>query len=95
MENKLSDDLAYSALKNLIEGATTVEEIEEYVINNEKRLVLKGTKKVTKKLPPDLSAIKTALTLDNLGDLKTFSDEELEQEKQKLFRQLLDEEKNK
>lgn len=93
MENKLSDDLAFSALKNLIEGATTVEEIEEYVIDNEKRLVLKGTKKVTKRLPPDLSAIKTVLSLDSAGDLGKLSDEELEQEKQKLFNQLLKEKK--
>lgn len=93
MDNKLSEDLALSALKNLIEGATTVEEIEEYIIDDNKRLTLKGTKKVIKKLPPDLSAIKTVLSMDGVEDLNTLSDEELEKEKQKLLKQLLSEQK--
>ena len=93
MEDKLGDDLAFCALKNLIEGATTVEEIEEYVIDDNKKLILKGTKKVIKKLPPDLSAIKTVLSMDGVDDLKSLSDEELEKEKQKLLKQLLDEQK--
>ena len=93
MENKVSEDIAFSALKNLIEGATTIEEIEEYTVDKEKGLVLKGTKKVIKKLPPDLNAIKTVLSFDNLQNVEKMSDEELEREKQKLFKQLLDEEK--
>lgn len=93
MDNKLSEDLALSALKNLIEGATTVEEIEEYIIDDNKKLTLKGTKKVIKKLPPDLSAIKTVLSMDGVEDLNTLSDEELEKEKQKLLKQLLSEQK--
>ena len=92
-DNKLSEDLALSALKNLIEGATTVEEIEEYIIDDNKKLTLKGTKKVIKKLPPDLSAIKTVLSMDGVEDLNTLSDEELEKEKQKLLKQLLSEQK--
>ena len=93
MDNNLSEDLALSALKNLIEGATTVEEIEEYIIDDNKKLTLKGTKKVIKKLPPDLSAIKTVLSMDGVEDLNTLSDEELEKEKQKLLKQLLSEQK--
>ena len=89
----MSEDLALSALKNLIEGATTVEEIEEYIIDDNKKLILKGTKKVIKKLPPDLSAIKTVLSMDDVSNLKSLSDEELEKEKQKLLKQLLSEQK--
>lgn len=95
MIDKLSDDVAFSALKNLVEGATVEEKIEEYIVDKENKMVLKGTKKTTKKLPPDLNAIRTVLSLDNQSDLDKLSDKELEEVKQKLFKQLLEEENNK
>ena len=73
------------ALHHLVKGATAVETIQEYIVN-EGQKVLKSTKKVTKKMPPDLNSIKILLSLSNTYcDYQNLSDEELEKEKNKLI----------
>ena len=73
----------HSALLNLAVGAESREEVEEYSPSGD-GLVLKSKKISTKKLPPDLSAIKIILALPS-DKYDFMSEEELEKEKARLI----------
>ncbi len=82
---------ARKAMKKLALGYDLLEVTEEYVVDNETKVVeLQKKKVVTKQMPPDIEAYRILYgqTLyDNL------TDEELEREKERLLRQLLSIEK--
>ena len=87
----MKKDLNNSLYKKAV-GYTVKEVTEEY--GGEGGDLLK--RKVSKKhIPPDITAIKTYIELnkDN-NDLANYSDEQLEQIKQRLISELLDKEKN-
>ncbi len=85
-EDKIRDAILKVAL-----GYTVEEVTEEYdAKDGELRLVKR--KETKKDVPPDLKAVK--LLLEDGTDYSALSDEELEQEKQRLIRQLKDEESN-
>ncbi len=52
-------------------------------------------KVVSKNVPPDVSAVKLLVELDGDKDVKNLSDEELEREKQRLIKLLINENKEK
>jgi len=78
-----SFEKVHSALLCLAVGAESKEEVEEYVPSND-GLALKSKKISTKKLPPDLSAIKIILALPS-DKYDNMSEEELEKEKTRLL----------
>ena len=82
---------ARKAMKKLALGYDLLEVTEEYVVDNETKVIeLQKKKIVTKQMPPDIEAYRMLYgqTLyDNL------TDEELEREKERLLRQLLSIEK--
>ncbi len=70
-------------------GYETVEVIEEYVSNEEGEVRL-AKKKITKKdVPPDITALKM-LVEQAVTPLESMTDQELEQEKQRLIKLLAD-----
>jgi hypothetical protein len=89
-----------SQQKNLTEalfkkalGYDIEEVVEEYVADkeDENRLILSKKKVIQKKVPPDISAVKTLLQLMTKNKEKNFvnlTDEELEKEKIKLLKLL-------
>ena len=85
MENKtqISDALISKAV-----GCTTAEVVEEYALNNDDGNMQLVKKKVTtKKLAPDINAMKTLLEFygESQNKYEAFSDEELLKEKQRLL----------
>lgn len=67
----------------------TVEEIVEEYGGDEKNGELLKKKITTKPVPPDVNALKTYLELNkNNAEFENLTDEELEQEKQRLIRSL-------
>lgn len=74
-------------------GYESVEVIEEYGDTEGEVKLLK--KKVTKKdVPPDVTALKLLIESDKESTVESMTDEELEQEKERLYT-LLDEERKK
>ncbi len=70
-------------------GYETVEVIEEYVSSEEGEIRL-AKKKITKKdVPPDITALKM-LVEQSVSPLESMTDQELEQEKQRLIKLLAD-----
>lgn len=67
----------------------TVEEIVEEYGGDEKNGELLKKKITTKPVPPDVNALKTYLELNkNNAEFENLTDEELEEEKQRLIRSL-------
>ena len=83
---KTSFDDVMTALQNLAKGAKTVDIVEEYVPDDSGNSALKSKKISTKYLAPDLAAIKLLLSFEGESNLADLSDEELENEKNKLFK---------
>lgn len=84
--DQLGDALLSKAL-----GCTTAEIVEEYALNNEDGNMQLVKKKVTtKKLPPDIDAAKTLFEFLGTEQNKysQLTDEQLEEEKNKLLEQL-------
>lgn len=78
-------------MKTLLKKATgySHDEIqEEYAVKEEGEMVLTKRKVTSKYYPPDSGALKTYLELSCGKDVESFSDEELEKEKQRLFKEL-------
>lgn len=85
LDKKEPDDnsLRQALIKKAL-GYDATEIVEEYVTGDEGQVVL-SKKKVTKKnVPPDLSAIKMLIDGER-PDIFGMSDEELEQERQRLI----------
>lgn len=78
------------ALLKVALGYQVAEVTEEYVeVDGELKLTKR--KKTKKDIPPDLKAVQLLLSSNGNGDLSALSDEELEEEKQKLLKKLKDE----
>lgn len=77
-------------------GFDLEEIVEEYVIDkeNENNLILNKRKVIKKHIPPDMTAVKTLMQLEkNKKSLFHLTDEELQEEKMKLLKQLKEYEK--
>lgn len=84
MDKKILDELLKKA-----KGYTQVEEITEYVIDEDGNKKAVKEKRQVKKVPPDVTAIKLYLEQqEKSNSLSTLSDEELEAEKQRLLEEL-------
>ncbi len=84
-EGLVSEDALRQALVRRAVGYETDEVVEEYGFTEGEAVLLK--RKVTKKsVPPDIQAAK--LLIDEEEPLSEMSDEKLEEEKQRLLRQL-------
>ena len=76
------------ALMKVALGCSVAEVTEEYAEVDGKLKLLKR-KKTKKDIPPDLKAVQLILEKrENCGDVSAMSDEELEQEKQRLLKLL-------
>ena len=85
----MSEDPVREALVRRALGYETDEVVEEYGFNEGEAVLLK--RKVTKKIvPPDIQAAK--MLLDAEVPLEQLSDEKLEEERQRLLRELQEEE---
>ena len=81
----MSDEQIRQALVRRAVGYETDEVVEEYGFNDGEAVLIK--RKVTKKsVPPDILAAK--MLMDGQTPLSELSDEMLEEEKQRLLRQL-------
>lgn len=75
-------------------GYESTEVVEEYVSGDEGEVRL-AKKKITKKdVPPDITALKM-LVEQSISPLESMTDQELEDEKQRLIKLLADEKKSK
>lgn len=83
------------ALKSCIKGITTKEVITEYAIDDESgKLKIVKQKISEKSLPPNVDLLKLIypFVMDEKIDYNKLTDEELEQEKQRLLKQLKEKE---
>ena len=88
MSNKKNTKEIEKALLNKALGCTTLEVIEEYGLSGEE-FVLQKRKTSTKSYPPDLSALQMLLDSKQMDNkYAEFSNEELEQEKNRLIKML-------
>ena len=75
------------ALLKVAQGCAVAEVVEEYVeVDGEMKLTKK--KKTKKEIPPDLKALQLLLEERGEGNLRSMTDEELEEEKQRLMEML-------
>jgi len=93
IEEKLSQgvDLKDALLKKAL-GYDCTETVEEYTSSNEGEVKLSKKKVTTKNVPPDITAIKMLLG-EEFQKVETLTDEELEQEKERLLKLLKEAEK--
>lgn len=95
MKNKkMNSKKLTSALKEVLlkkaMGYTSSETIEEY-LSNENQLTLTKRKVTTKEIPPDPTALKTLLEICSEqpeSSLANLTDDQLEEEKQKIIEKL-------
>ena len=81
------------ALKKRALGYDSTEVTEEYQEKEDGSVRMVKRKVVSKNVPPDVTALKLYLDMQNESeDIKTLSDEELEQEKIRLIKLLMEEE---
>ncbi len=89
MENEKS---IKKALKKRALGYDSTEVTEEYTDDGDGGVRLVKRKVVSKNVPPDVSAVKLLIELDGGdSDITKLTDEELEQEKQRLIKLLIKE----
>lgn len=90
MENLL-DDSTLKAIKQCVAGLTLEETTSEYVLDDETgKMKLIKQKKVEKNIPPNTDIIKLIYTslAETKPDYNKLTDEELEQAKQRLLKEL-------
>ena len=80
-----------TALKKRALGYNSTEVTEEYVEDGEGGVKLVKRKVVKKNVPPDVSAAKLLIEIEGVDDITKLSDEELEEEKQRLLKEYLKE----
>ena len=81
-EEKIGEALLKVAL-----GYQVAEVTEEYA-EVDGALKLTKRKKTKKDIPPDLKAVQLLLSTDHTGDISSWTDEELEAEREKLLKEL-------
>ncbi len=87
------DDKIMKSLLKKATGYTYDEIVEEYVVRDEGEIALAKRKVTSKHCPPDSTAMKTYLELNQEKDISSFDDETLEKEKQRLLKLLQKNEK--
>lgn len=95
LENQNQQDLLKKSLLKKARGFIVEEIVEESVKSDENsKLNLVKRKTTTKEIPPDMSAIKYLMELENLNNdrYSQMTDEELRQEKINLLKLLKEEE---
>lgn len=90
MSSKNNLDKVQNAIYELAKGFKSIELTEEFIVDEEGVLKLQKKRIVTKNLPPDLEAYKL-LYGDTIYD--EYTDEQLEKEKERLLKQLINLEK--
>ncbi len=86
------NDLFKKILLKKAKGYSSKETVEEYSLQDNS-LILSKRKVTTKKIPPDVSALKVLLELENTDSIDQMTDEQLVREKKRLL-QLLNEFEN-
>lgn len=88
-EDKENKELTKALLKKAM-GYSVDEIVEEYAKTDEDNLTLTKRKVTKKHIPPDIPAARALLELfwDKNKDYKNYTDEELENEKQRLLKLL-------
>ena len=88
-EDKENEELTKALLKKAM-GYSVDEIVEEYAKTDEDNLTLTKRKVTKKHIPPDIPAARALLELfwDKNKDYKNYTDEELENEKQRLLKLL-------
>jgi hypothetical protein len=69
-------------------GYDATEVVEEYVLSEQGEVQLTKRKVTTKSVPPDVSALKLLMEDSTEKDITEYSDEQLEQERQRLLKLL-------
>lgn len=87
------DEELINALKKRAKGYSFSEVQEEYSVSDDGQMSLTKRKVSEKYCPPDTAALKTYMEICRDEELSQMSDEQLEKEKRRLLRQLLEEEK--
>ena len=89
------DEILKKSLISLAKGGVCKEVVEEYVkVGESDELKLKSRKELKKVQAPDLASIKVLLAMKSSNVYEEMTDEELEEEKQRLI-SLLSKEKEK
>ena len=81
-KRSLDGDITSALLKKAL-GFDAKEIVEEYALDSEGEVKLSKKKVTTKCVPPDVSALK--MLIDLAAPLSSYTDEELEAEKQRLL----------
>ncbi len=92
--NDLFDIKTLERLKKLAMGGITKELNKEFVADSNGILKIGKQKEVTKLTLPDVDLLKFVYSVSQELNIKNMSDEELENEKKRLIKQLLQEEEN-
>ena len=92
-DKKCVDRDVNSALIKKAIGFDTKEIVEEYALDGEGEIKLSKKKVTIKSVPPDVSALKMLMELS--APLSSYTDEELEAEKERLIKMLGQSEKKK
>lgn len=82
----VSENLRSALLKKAL-GYSVTETVEEYVGSDEGDIKLLKKKVTKKKVPPDVTALKMLLE-ENKVPITDYTDEQLEQERQRLLQEL-------
>jgi hypothetical protein len=90
MKQDFSENLLCAVRKKAV-GYTVEECVEEYGVS-EGQLTLCKRKITVKEVPPDLSAVKMLMDLDEANPYENMSEEELENEKNRLLQLLKEKE---
>lgn len=85
-DKKCVDQDVNSALLKKAIGFDTKEIVEEYALDGEGEIKLSKKKVTIKSVPPDVSALKMLMELS--APLSSYTDEELEAEKERLIKML-------
>lgn len=97
LNSKTQDEILKNSLLKKAQGFIIEEIVEESVKNDDMtKFNLVKRKVTTKEIPPDMSAIKYLMEIENLNQDKysTMTDEELRQEKINLLKLLREEEED-
>ncbi len=81
-KKSIDGDINSALLKKAL-GFDAKEVVEEYAMDNDGEVKLSKKKVTTKCVPPDVSALK--MLLDRAASVSSYTDEELEAEKQRLL----------
>ncbi len=89
MEEKTKKEIELALIKRAV-GYDAKEIVEEFSSDEEGGERLCKRKITTKNFPPDVTAAKLLLCMNDEKDLSSLSDEELEEEKNKIYKILED-----